>query len=139
MQAVRMDKTIDNSEWLTDEDKLIDKATLPALPGYHILVQPVSVKKETKGGIILPDRIKDDISYLTTVAKVLKLGDLAYRDENKFPLGAWCKEDDYISFGKFNGQKFVYKGAKLLLLSDDQVIMRVDDPMHLDTTYNLSN
>ena len=60
-------------------------------------------------------------------------------DENKFPLGAWCKEDDYISFGKFNGQKFVYKGAKLLLLFDDQVIMRVDDPMHLDTTYNLSN
>tara|TARA_R110002153_G_C13161607_1_gene483115 strand:- start:278 stop:697 length:420 start_codon:yes stop_codon:yes gene_type:complete len=139
MQAVRMDKTIDNSEWLTDEDKLIDKATLPALPGYHILVQPVSVKKETKGGIILPDRIKDDISYLTTVAKVLKLGDLAYRDKDKFPLGAWCKEDDYISFGKFNGQKFVYKGAKLLLLFDDQVIMRVDDPMHLDTTYNLSN
>jgi co-chaperonin GroES (HSP10) len=76
---------------------------------------------------------------LTTVDKVLKLGDFAYRDENKFPLGAWCKEDDYISFGKFNGQKFVYKGAKLLLLFDDQVIMRVDDPMHLDTTYNLSN
>jgi hypothetical protein len=42
MQAVRMDKSIDNSEWLTDEDKLIDKATLPALPGYHILVQPGS-------------------------------------------------------------------------------------------------
>ena len=94
MQAVRMDKSIDNSEWLTDEDKLIDKATLPALPGYHILIQPVSVKKETKGGIILPDRVKDDVAYLTTVGKVLKLGDLAYQDEVKFPQGAWCKEDD---------------------------------------------
>ena len=105
MQAVRMDKSIDNSEWLTDEDKLIDKATLPALPGYHILVQPVSVKKETKGGIILPDRVKDDISYLTTVAKVLKLGDLAYRDKDKFPLGAWCKKDDWIIITKYAGAR----------------------------------
>jgi co-chaperonin GroES (HSP10) len=139
MQAVRMDKSIDNSEWLTDEDKLIDKTTLPSLPGFHILVQPVTVKKETKGGIILPDRVQDDVAYLTTVAKVLKLGDLAYKDETKFPLGPWCEEDDYICFGKYSGQKFVYKGSKLLLLFDDQVIMKVEDPTYLDTTYNLSN
>jgi|TARA_R110000744_G_C18915335_1_gene511113 co-chaperonin GroES (HSP10) len=139
MQTVRMDKSVKSSDWVTNKDDTIDKKTLPVLPGYHILVQPVTVKQKTKGGILLPDSVKDDVAYLTTVAKVLKLGDLAYKDEVKFPLGAWCEEDDYICFGKFNGQKFVYKGAKLLLLFDDQVIMKVEDPAYLDTTYNLSN
>jgi len=134
-----MDKSVKSSDWVTNKDDTIDKKTLPVLPGYHILVQPVTVKQKTKGGILLPDSVKDDVAYLTTVAKVLKLGDLAYKDEVKFPLGAWCEEDDYICFGKFNGQKFVYKGAKLLLLFDDQVIMKVEDPAYLDTTYNLSN
>jgi len=140
MQSVAMEKSIDNSDWVTDEKEVkIDMNSLPELPGFHILVQPVSIKKKTKGGIILPDKVKDDIAYLTTVGKVLKLGDLAYKDTEKFPNGQWCKSGDYVCYGKFSGQKFVYKGLKLLLLFDDQVIMKVSEPTLLDPTYNLSN
>jgi co-chaperonin GroES (HSP10) len=135
-----MEKSIDNSDWVTDEKEIkIDMNSLPELPGFHILVQPVSIKKKTKGGIILPDKVKDDIAYLTTVGKVLKLGDLAYKDTEKFPNGQWCKSGDYVCYGKFSGQKFVYKGVKLLLLFDDQIIMKVSEPALLDPTYNLSN
>ena len=49
MQAVRMDKSISNSDWITDEDVKIDLNSLPDIPGYHLLIQPVSIKKETKG------------------------------------------------------------------------------------------
>ena len=140
MQSVAMEKSIDNSDWVTDENEVkIDMNSLPELPGFHILVQPVSIKKKTKGGIILPDKVKDDIAYLTTVGKVLKLGDLAYKDTEKFPNGQWCKSGDYVCYGKFSGQKFVYKGVKLLLLFDDQIIMKVSEPALLDPTYNLSN
>jgi len=140
MQSVAMEKSIDNSDWVTDEKEVkIDMNSLPELPGFHILVQPVSIKKKTKGGIILPDKVKDDIAYLTTVGKVLKLGDLAYKDTEKFPNGQWCKSGDYVCYGKFSGQKFVYKGVKLLLLFDDQIIMKVSEPALLDPTYNLSN
>jgi co-chaperonin GroES (HSP10) len=140
MQSVAMEKSIDNSDWVTDEKEIkIDMNSLPELPGFHILVQPVSIKKKTKGGIILPDKVKDDIAYLTTVGKVLKLGDLAYKDTEKFPNGQWCKSGDYVCYGKFSGQKFVYKGVKLLLLFDDQIIMKVSEPALLDPTYNLSN
>ena len=140
MQSVAMEKSIDNSDWVTDENEVkIDMNSLPELPGFHVLVQPVSIKKKTKGGIILPDKVKDDIAYLTTVGKVLKLGDLAYQDTEKFPNGQWCTSGDYVCYGKFSGQKFVYKGAKLLLLFDDQIIMKVSEPALLDPTYNLSN
>ena len=139
MQVATLGKAIPNSDWVSDEEIELKKEDLPELPGYHVLVKPVSIKKKTKGGIILPDSTKDDISYLTTVGKVLKLGKLAYDDKAKFPLGSWCEEGDYVAYGKLIGQKFVYKGVKLLLLFDDQIIMKVDNPSSLDPTFNLSN
>ena len=137
MQAVRMDKSINNSDWITDEDTKIDLNSLPDLPGYHLLIQPVSIKKETKGGIILPDRVKDDVAYLTTVGKVLDVGADAYIDQDKFPNGPWCNVDDYICYGKHAGTKLFYQGVRLILLFDDQIIMKVDDPKDLDPTFNL--
>jgi co-chaperonin GroES (HSP10) len=139
MQAVAMGKAVDNSEWVDDKAPKFKPNELPELPGFHVLVQPVSIREKTKGGIILPDKIRDDVSYLTTIGKVLKIGDSAYLDKEKFPNGPWCSVGDYVCYGKLSGQKFVYKGAKLLLIFDDQIIMKVGDPLYLDTTYNLSN
>ena len=141
MQVVKLGNALENSEWISDEDEAskLNVKELPELPAYHLLLRPVSIKKKTKGGIILPDKTKDDIAYLTTVGKVLKVGQLAYKDADKFPTGPWCKEGDYVCYGRHTGQKFVFKGVKLLLIFDDQVIMKVSDPTILDPTFNLSN
>jgi len=127
-----------NDTWASNEE-VADPEVLPVIPGYHILIRPVSVKAETKGGIILPDSTKNDIAYLTTVGKVLAVGKDAYNDANRFPNGAWCKEGDYVCYGKHSGQKFFYKGIRLILLMDDQISMVVEDPKELDPTFNLSN
>ena len=137
MQQVALEKGIKNDLWITDDDQR-DPGVLPDLPGYHILVRPIRIKETTKGGILLPDSTREDISYLTTVGRVLKLGELAYQDPDKFPNGAWCKKNDYIAYGKHVGQKLFYKGIRLLLLFDDQVIMKVEDPTDLDPTFNLT-
>jgi co-chaperonin GroES (HSP10) len=137
MQQVNLSKAIKNNAWISD-DTQEDPNVLPDLPGYHILVRPISIKTETKGGILLPDAIKEDISYLTTVGRVLKIGDLAYKDMEKFPNGAWCDVNDYICYGKHSGQKLFYKAIRLLLLFDDQVMMKVENPTYLDPTFNLT-
>ena len=128
---------IPNDSWITKDD-VPDPEVLPELPGYHVLVRPVTIKAETKGGIILPEKARDDIAYLTTVGRVLKVGELAYEDREKFLGGAWCRVGDYVCYQKLTGTKFVYKGIKLLLLFDDQVLMKIDDPEDLDTTLALS-
>jgi len=138
MRTIKMEKAVNNNEWIEDEEKA-DPEVLPSLPGYHILVRPVSIKSKTKGGLLLPDSVKDDVAYLTTVGKVLAVGDLAYKDEDKFPNGKWCDIGDYVCYARHAGQKLYYKGVRLLLLFDDQVMMKVDDPTNLDMTYNLSN
>ena len=137
MQQVNLGKSIKNNFWISDDNEE-DPNILPELPGYHILIRPISIKAETNGGILLPDAVKEDISYLTTVGRVLKIGDLAYKDLDKFPNGAWCNVNDYICYGKHSGQKLFYKGIRLLLLFDDQVMMKVEDPTHLDPTFNLT-
>ena len=138
MRTIKMERAVNNNEWIENEEKP-DPEVLPHLPGYHILVRPVSIKSKTKGGLLLPDSVKDDVAYLTTVGKVLSVGDLAYKDEDKFPNGKWCDVGDYVCYARHAGQKLYYKGVRLLLLFDDQVMMKVDEPTNLDMTYNLAN
>ena len=139
MQQAHLGNSIKNDMWITEEEEEATPDILPELPGFHILVRPVSVKEKTKGGILIPNSTKEDMSYLTTVGKVIKIGNLAYNDTDKFPKGPWCKEGDYICYAKHAGQKIQYKEVKMILLYDDQVIMKVEDPKYLDPTFNLSH
>ena len=139
MQQAHLGKTIKNDMWITNEEEEATPDVLPELPGFHVLVRPVSVKEKTKGGILIPNSTKEDMSYLTTVGKVIKIGNLAYNDKVKFSKGPWCKEGDYICYAKHAGQKIQYKEVKMILLYDDQVIMKVEDPKYLDPTFNLSH
>ena len=138
MQQVQMGKSVKNDLWITDPEEVEDPEVLPELPGFHVLIRPVSVKRQTKGGILLPDSTKEDMSYLTTVGKVIVLGDLAYMDKDKFPAGAWCNVGDYVCYGKHTGTKLLYKGVRFILLFDDQITMVVEDPKDLDPTFNLT-
>ena len=46
MQQVNMAKSIKNDAWISKEE-IPNPDMLPDLPGYHILVRPVSVKEKT--------------------------------------------------------------------------------------------
>lgn len=138
MQQAHLGKSIKNDMWITEEEDESTPDVLPELPGFHVLVRPVSIKEKTKGGILLPNSTKDDMSYLTTIGEVIKIGDLAYNDNEKFPKGPWCQLGDYICYAKHAGQKIQYKNIKMILLYDDQVIMKVQDPKFLDPTFNLT-
>ena len=133
-----MGKSVKNDLWITDPEEVADPEVLPKIPGFHVLIRPVSVKSQTKGGILLPDSTKEDMSYLTTVGRVVALGDLAYMDKDKFPAGAWCNVGDYVCYGKHTGTKLFYKGVRFILLFDDQITMVVEDPKDLDPTFNLT-
>ena len=69
------------------------------------------------------------------LGRVLKVGELAYADRDKFKGRAWCKPGDYVVYGKYQGDKFFYKGIRMLLLFDDQVLMVIPDPADLDPNY----
>ena len=59
---------------------------------------------------------------------ILYTGDLAFKDESKFPTGPWCKEGDWIIITKYAGSRIKIDGGELRIINDDEVLAVVDDP-----------
>ena len=137
MQHAHMGGAVANDQWITDDD-IKDPSPLPSLPNYRILIRPVAIRSTTKGGIILPDKARDDVQYLTTVGRVVLLGDLSYQDKDRFPKGPWCSAGDYVCYGKHTGTRFLYKGVMFVIMNDDQILMRVEEPGSLDPMFVLA-
>ena len=107
---------------------------IPNPVGYRMLVRPWSGKKKTKGGIILSDDTHDKIQMTTVVGLVVKLGDLCYKDKEKFPTGAWCKEGEFVIYGRYSGSRFQTKYGEHRILNDDEIIGKIkapEDILHL--------
>ena len=84
------------------------------------------LKLKTKGGILLTDKTMEESQLTATVAMVLAVGDDAYQDKEKFPNGPWCEAGNYVCYGKHTGQKFFYKGIKLLLFVFLNIKMKIN-------------
>ena len=79
---------------------------LPKPVGYRMLIRPWSGEKKTKGGILLSDTTHEMIEMTTVVGLVIMMGELCYKDEKKFPGGPWCKEGQFVIYGRYAGSRF---------------------------------
>ncbi len=119
---------LNNADWFSDES-VKDPSPLPKIPGWFILVRPLAMKTKTKGGIIIPDEVRDDMELLKTCGRVLVVGDEAYAHPDfKHP---WVRPGDHVVYDKLVGSRFTYKNVKLLLLQDRHIKMVVQDPEDL--------
>ena len=66
----------------------------------------------------------------TVCGYVLRVGPLAYQDSNKFGNDAepWCKQGDWVIFGRYAGSRFKIEGGEVRLLNDDEVLARIASP-----------
>ena len=108
------------------DDKLLDR--LPTPTGYRLLVLPYAGPKKTKGGIILSDTTQETIQMTTVCGLVVKMGNLCYRDKEKFPLGSWCKLNDWVIFSRYAGSRFKIEGGEVRVLNDDEIISTIKNP-----------
>ena len=108
------------------DDSLLDR--LPNPTGYRMLILPYAGPKKTKGGILLSDTTQETIQMTTVCGLVLKMGDLCYQDNDKFPKGPWCKLNDWIIFSRYAGSRFKIEGGEVRVLNDDEVIAKINDP-----------
>ena len=69
---------------------------LPKPSGYRILCAIPEVEKEYESGILKADQTMHYEEVLTTVLFVVAMGPDCYKDESKFPTGAWCKQGDFV-------------------------------------------
>jgi len=103
---------------------------LPEPSGYRILVLPFTPKNKTKGGILFSQETLDKARIATTCGYVLKMGDLAYKDQDKFG-EPWCKKGDWVIFARYAGSRLPIEGGEVRILNDDEVLGTVKNPESL--------
>jgi co-chaperonin GroES (HSP10) len=101
---------------------------LPEVRGYRILCAVPSVDEKYESGLIKAGATKHIEEHSTVVLFVIKLGDMAYKDENRFPTGPWCKEGDFVITRAYSGTRIKIHGKEFRIINDDTVEAVVDDP-----------
>ena len=120
-----------NQNDLVLDPKLLNKSLLERMPkptGWRIIVLPYKAKEKTKGGIILSDKTITESQIATNCGLVMEIGPDAYKDEEKFPNGPWCKKNDWVLFARYAGSRLNIDGGELRILNDDEILGTLDDP-----------
>lgn len=121
----------DNPEAVTELPETSEQKAkqLPDPSGYRILCMVPEVE-ETFGdsGLIKSAQTLHNEELLTTVLFVMKLGPDCYKDEARFPNGAWCKEGDFILVRPHAGTRVKIHGREFRIINDDAVEAVVEDP-----------
>ena len=101
---------------------------LPAPKGFRLLCAVPHVEEEYEGGLIKAEDTKRVEEQTTVVLFVVKMGDLAYADKDRFPTGPWCKEGDFVLTRPYSGTRVVIHGREFRIINDDTVEAVVEDP-----------
>ena len=115
------------------DPSLLEKSLLERLPqptGWRVLVMPYQGKATTKGGLHVPDEVREREKVATVVAYVLRMGPLADKDPNKFGDNPepWCQEGQWVCIGRYAGSRFKIDGGEVRIINDDEVIATLLEP-----------
>lgn len=124
---------VDIEATLKKAEELGDR--LPNPVGYQLLVIKPKIEEKTEGGIIKPTEFLRKEEAGSVLGLVLKMGDMAYKDETKFPTGAWCKEHDFVLIGAYRGSRFSVDGEEFTIINDDMILGTIKDPSGINRAY----
>jgi co-chaperonin GroES (HSP10) len=107
--------------------------------GSRVLVQIRTPKRKTAGGIILTTETRETDAWNTQIAKVIAMGELAFRNRttmDRWPEGNWCEVGEFVRVPKYGGDRWTVKTADgedealLVIFNDLDLIGKVTgDPL----------
>lgn len=98
------------------------------VPGALILVGIYMRPNMTAGGIMLSDKTREEDMWQGKVGLVLKVGALAYSDEDVFKKGSYCKAGDWVLFKAVEGQLFLLNEHPCRMIDDYRITAVIDGP-----------
>jgi len=92
--------------------------------GGHLLVLPEKVEEKTKGGIYLPETIREKEQQAATVGTLIAIGPTAWKDLDDGV--AWAEVGDKISYSRYAGVSMPGKDDEsYVLINDNDVLARL--------------
>lgn len=132
---MNQDYEVAAGEWANEDTALptdfFDEMPRPTF--WRVMVMPLKPKEVSKGGIVLAKANQDAQEILNFMGKVVAVGPLAGKHERLGGDGAnvaagFPKEGDFVIYGKYAGQPLMYRGTKLILINDDEILGIVPNP-----------
>ena len=115
-------------EWATpNETPDPPSERMPRVSGWRILIRPVATPEKTAGGIWKPDSYKDREDFGQILGRVVQVGSMAYTRDD-MGTTPWCKEGDYVLYGKYDGKHVEVDNVKFVILNDDNILAVVPEP-----------
>lgn len=104
--------------------------------GNQIMIQLRTVQAKTKGGIVLVEDTKDFNQGNTQVARLVKLGHIAYKHRDSgetWKEGAWANVGDIVLAPRYGGYRFEVpitgsdENAIFAIINDFDIKMVIED------------
>lgn len=108
------------------EEGVLERIPVPT--GWRVVVLPYRPPSTTKSGIVLAEKAVEKQQVATVCGYVVEVGNLAYKDSDKFPDGPWCQKGDWVIFARYAGARINIEGGEIRILNDDEILARVKDP-----------
>lgn len=109
-------------------------AEQPKMLLWRILVEPYKPPETTEGGIILSEDVIKTSTMLSTIGRIIDMGDLAFREKTKSGLalnedGNLPEEGDWILFSSQAGRRvYLRDGREFVILNDDEILGVIGNP-----------
>jgi len=94
---------------------------------HRVIVKPDETEGTTKGGLIIPDTVRDQQRVAMTAGHIIAVGPSAEMRLDKEEPCRRIDIGDYVIYVKYGGAEVTHNGEKLRLLNDDDVIALVTD------------
>ena len=114
-------------EKIEEQEKELE-TQIPKPVGYRVLVALPNVEETFESGIAKANSTKHEEYVLSIIGAVIDMGEQAYADKDRFPLGPWCKQGDYVMFRANTGTRFKVGVQEYRLMNDDTIEAVVADP-----------
>jgi len=85
--------------------------------GDRVLIKPSEEKETTKGGIVLPDTVKEKPQE----GEVVAVGEGKRTDDGKI-IPLTVKVKDKVLYGKYSGTEITVDGEEYLIVREDDIL-----------------
>ena len=107
---------------------------------YWLQVMPVSAKKKTAGGIIIPDQSIEVAGFMNCIGKVIAIGEGAFKSaklRKDLGMTRFPEVGEFIRYGGVRSAAYKFKGATVVDVRDDMIREIVDPEMIQHYDFNV--
>lgn len=123
----------------------INQGGMPDSEGLHLTKASVLVEVLTQipsiaGGMIkLTDKDTEDYAKLGNIGRVVKLGPAAFGPRSPIEIPREDVVGKFVMFNPYTGSQFMYKGQRLSLIDDFNILAILDDINDVDREFILKS